>query len=554
MTSAQEFALTAARKYLQSVVFVDDEIYVPVREATEDVKVGDIGPRRMQVYAKVMQPSEPADHAARPADDEKAVKTVDPAGGLYHPKQLVESFARQRMVCALYEPSRNFDTDPESEIFKLCERADAVILDWDFHGEPGKKVIELLGHLMTAAQTTVPHHVRLCAVYTSTPNLQHVASQLYDTLKQQGLDIKTDGPFDLNAGSSRIIVLGKPSTTGRPADQNKAEVKEVDLADRIITEFARMHEGILPSMALHGLASVRTNTKKILDKFRKDMDGAFLTHRGLIYPGDDAFEQIPELLAEEALAVMIDTSISLTDATKIAEDAIDAMTIRTAWVTKAKAATKPGEYPIKLLKEGPVHVRKEIELNPKQLKDLHDELDPGKAFAAQRLAALYASRTQYGKDRYLDFGTIVRYAKPVEGKPDEIRYAICLMPLCDCVRLKPGAWYQFPFWDLRPSVGKGQGKGIVVELPAKEGFVELFSLGKPRDQLWLDDFQAGDQRMVTAGGGKDFAFTGKSRDPQWIAQLKPAHAQRIAQDIGTSFARVGVIEAEWLRLKADRQD
>jgi hypothetical protein len=553
VTSAQEFALIAARKYLQSVVFVDDEIYVPVREATEDIKVGDIGPRRMQVYAKVMQPTEPVDPAVRPADDEKAVRSTDPEGGLYHPKQLVESFARQRMVCALYEPSKNFDTDPESEIFKLCERADAVILDWDFYGEPGTKVIELLGHLVAAAQTTVPHHVRLCAVYTSTPNLQHVASKLYDTLKQNGLDIKTDGPFDLNAGSSRIIVLGKPST-GRPADQRTAEVKEVELADRIIAEFAHMHEGILPSMALHGLASVRTNTKKILDKFRKDMDGAFLTHRGLIYPGDDAFEQIPELLAEEALAVMIDTRLGLTAATKIAEDAIDALKIKTAWRTKAKATTKPGEYPIKLLKEGPADVRKEIELNPKQLKALHDELDPGNAHAAQRLAALYASRTQYGEDRYLEFGTIVRYAEPIEGKPDETRYAICLMPLCDCVRLKPGIWYRFPFWELRPSVGKGQGKGIVVELPAKEGFVELFSLGKPRDQLWLDDFQAGDQRMVSAYGSKDFVFTGKARNRQWIAQLKPAHAQRIAQDIGTSFARVGVIEAEWLRLKADRQD
>lgn len=32
-----------------------------------------------------------------------------------------------------------------------------------------------------------------------------------------------------------------------------------------------MHEGILPSMALHRLASVRINTKEILDKVRKEM-------------------------------------------------------------------------------------------------------------------------------------------------------------------------------------------------------------------------------------------------------------------------------------------
>lgn len=74
----------------------------------------------------------------------------------------------------------------------------------------------------------------------------------------------------------------------------------------------------------------------------------------------------------------------------------------------------------------------------------------------------------------------------------------------------------------------------------------------PRDQLWMDEFAAGAQRMVPAtADGQKFVLKGQQRQCEWVAQLKPGHAQRIAQDLGTSLARVGVIEAEWIRLKAD---
>jgi hypothetical protein len=35
---------------------------------------------------------------------------------------------------------------------------------------------------------------------------------------------------------------------------------------------------------------------------------------------------------------------------------------------------------------------------------------------------------------------------------------------------------------------------------------------------------------------------------KWIADLKPAHAQRIANNFAYTFSRVGLIESEWNRL------
>lgn len=562
MTSAHDFALAAARKYLQSIVFVDDEIYLPVPVRVDAVDLPQIV-MPMTIFAK---PILPITEVGTEADSDSAGSAEENAsndGGRFHPKHLVESFARERMVCALYEPEENFPTDVDSELFKLCERADAVILDWEFHREPGTKVKELLTGLVSAAQTAVPHHVRLCAVYTSTPDLKRIASQLFEHFERCGLSVKVDGEYSISAGSSRIVILGKP-TTGRSQEQSTAaEVSEKDLAGRIIKEFASMHEGILPSMALQGLASVRTNTKKILDKFHKELDGAFLAHRGLILPGDDAFEQIPELLAEEALAVMSDNWIGHDDAKALAETAIDALKIQTAWVDKRGTLSSPGQYPIQLLKEGQTKVARKVDLTPANLDILHAELDPHNTSAKERLASLYSSRTQYGEERALQFGTIIRYKVCTAseggcGTHDciiDTRYAICLMPLCDCVRLKPERWYQFPFWELRIDNCGASSKGIVVELPGGSGFIELFSMGKPRDQLWLDEFLAGTSKMVIARSESDmFTFKGRSaRSYEWVAQLKPNHAQRIAHDIGNSFSRVGVLEAEWLRLKADRQ-
>lgn len=546
MTAIQDFALEAARKYLHSIVFVDDEIYEPFKASPISVNVP--GAESMTVFKPAVPVADETDRSSLNATE---AAQSEPVESRFDAKDLVESFARERMVCALYEPQANFETDSDSDLFKLCERADVVILDWEFQKEPGSKILPLISGLVSAAQTTVPHHVRLCAIYTTTPDLKKVASQIFDHLEAKGLSVLPDGDYRLNAGSSRIVVLGKPAV-GRPADQAKeAQVEEAGLATRIIEEFAAMHSGIMPSMALKGLASVRTNAKKILNKFRAEMDGAFLVHRGLILPKDDAFEQIPELLAEEALAVMVDNQLPPDKAKKLADEVIDSFKIKTNWRTKNDAPQTAGDLATKMLKGGPDKIRKKVDITPDTLRRLHDELDKDSISAKERLAALYSSRTQYGNDRALCFGTIVRH----KLEHSEMEYSMCLMPLCDSVRLTSGTPYQFPFWKLRTDNQKNPSKAMVIELPNDEGFVELFSMGKPRDQLWMECFGASASRMVQANAeGSSFLFTAESgKTLEWVAQLKPSHAQRIAHDIGALFSRVGVLEAEWLRLKADRQ-
>lgn len=40
---------------------------------------------------------------------------------------------------------------------------------------------------------------------------------------------------------------------------------------------------------------------------------------------------------------------------------------------------------------------------------------------------------------------------------------------------------------------------------------------------------------------------GKTKEYEWIAELKPFHAQRMAEYVSREFSRVGLTESEWLR-------
>lgn len=186
MSNLDDFTRRAAENYLQSIVFVDDEIYVAETGQPAEI-TADI-------------PVQPSFFKTQTAESPPTLtpETKPP----YHPKQLVQSFARKGMVCTLYEPELGFKSGKGSEIFTLCERADVVILDWDLFNEDGRNIVPLISALVDQSQNTVPHHARLCAIYTSRPNLQHVAQVIYENLNADGRKID-----EIKEGSKLVAAL-----------------------------------------------------------------------------------------------------------------------------------------------------------------------------------------------------------------------------------------------------------------------------------------------------------------------------------------------------------
>lgn len=526
LTSLADFSRFAAREYLQSAVFIDDNIYNS--DSAAPASPNEIAVRELKpIFVEPQGEDFP---------NPKMEQSVLPERPPFRTKDIVDAFAEHGIVCALYEVEADFATHEDSIVFKLCETADLVILDWNFQevGLTGTRPKSLIESLLKSGNRVAPHHIRLIAIYTTTINLESVANSIYEHLESRDCNPERvdDCALRLKSGSSRILVLGKHAMR-RAADQEAFTVKESDLPDKLLEEFTDMNSGILPSYALHGLGSIRRNSKRILDRFHRGMDGAFLLHRELVAQNQEAFHQLPELLADEVRAVVEDEYLDATQIASIATSALngnDISAVDTDAIEYAKAGAKP-------------------------LKVVHKKLlvDNAVPVGHQRLAALFSNRTQYSKTFWtLTYGSVVRRRLAADLP---WTFAFCLIPVCDSLRLETGDKISFPFWTLLEDLYSGSAKrrGMVLYL-ADESSIALTAGGKASEMLWLEKFTVDATTQTVRAPLKDgvFTFDGDVSEVQWVGQLKPLHAQRIAIDIGDHLSRVGLDEAEWLRLLCDR--
>lgn len=578
MSALDEFVKASATRFLQSVVFVDDRIYsLQGKPLQEVVQIPDIRLRSQFVDPARNPASETSPSQVMPIDPkndgnptpllaastERTTETVSAEEPEYHPRELMESFAREGVICALYEPKPKFSTSSESEIFKLCERADVVILDWDLHKDDGAAVSALLSNLIAVSEAVMPHHVRLCAIYTTRPSLRPVLDSLLSKLKSNGCKVDVvEGKMILAAGATRILILGKPSTTGRPSSDKEYEVKESALASRILTEFSLVHHGILPAFALNGLAAVRRNSKRLLDKFRGELDGAFLFHRSLVQEDGEAFHELPEMLSDEIRAILEDSWPKAISHDEIAAAASGTVQLSACRDWKDKSSGKPrsaipvfreflkGPSGLELARSASHEIpKKDDDWKPAVLTDCATMLTRDGVSSTEHLASLFCNRTHYSSEtRVLQFGTVVRHRA---GESDPWTYSLCLMPICDGQRLQTRT--RFPFWRLKENAKQAISAkrfGIVV-IDNENTAHCLAAGGKIRDMLWLAEFEPSEGTVRANKAGSVFRFS-STPSVEWVAELKPLHAQRVAAFLGGEVSRVGLVESEWLRLLCDR--
>lgn len=558
MNSVAEFTEHAATLYLRSAVFIDDEIYSDKwgRPVEDEIVV------RQRKRAFVPRSESPAEPPAAPAPG------AEETAASFHPKDIVGSFARRGIACALYEPAKEFSTDETSEIFKLCEAADLVILDWDLRKDEGAKMKELVAALVTQSCNTLPHHSRLITIYTTAPSLTQIANVLFERLAKEDPKPSDDTGLRLDVGATRIVVFGKSGGT-RDEKEKAFSLPEAELADRVFAEFVAKNNGILSAYSLFGMAAVKRNSQRILNKFSASMDGAFLLHRALLLHNGDAFEEIASLLADEFVAVVEDSAQELGSMELVVGDAVQKLAIvapQNGW--KNKEGQDVAFEPIvhALLNAGAAGLQaykncNEVDnllakrgfsrsVDANTMKELATAVEPTEVAANKKLAALFDARTFYtDAGRPLTFGTIVR-SNNEQGKHD---YSVCLIPACDSLRLPANVEVSFPFCRLDAKGFRDRkGRGIVVAT-GKNELVELIAAAKPRD-LWLRGFVPQAKGFVEAHAheGSFWFDPGTQNALEWAGQLKPVHAQRIAHDLGQALTRIAVSEAEWVRLLCDR--
>jgi Response receiver domain len=559
-TTVTDLSKYAAEHFLQTAVFIDDKIYRRSNFSGGEPK-------------SLVAPSRPRKQVSRSTglkpDESKAAQNLSGAaetdnGSQFVPQDIVSSFAKKRIVCSLYEPNATSSLGVGSEAYDLCLSADIVIVDWDLHNDGGKKTLDLVATLLLQSHDDVPEQLRLILVYTQEPNLESINNEIFEELRERNpkfIDTKADTTF-LHTRNTRVVVLGKPGH--RPAQYQKSTVTESELAERAVIEFTQLASGLMQAAILLALAKIRSNSRRVLSKFDASLDPAFLTHRALSLPHEDALEHILPLLSDELRSIMEDCLPKpiITDqllqnwcdeiwqpsnsTIQFLNDKENARAIGTSFCLTGEKIRKtfPKDVKIKELYSGPSN-----SLNPENagFESLAELLHSERGTKSNhQFAILMSQRTKYDNAPYiLQLGTVV---KRKYGNEDE--YLLCLQPLCDSVRRNINN-SSFVFCKFKITKNGGKKNHTIRD---GEEYVELQFSPKANNCV-TESFSPDSKthtvvaRPKTTGGISTFTGT-SGLLYEWKGQMKPDHAQRAVEQFASNLSRVGLTESEWLRLSA----
>lgn len=326
-------------------------------------------------------------------------------------------------------------------------------------------------------------------------------------------------------------------------------------------EFSRLTDGLLQGAVLHGLAEIRRQSKRILMKFHSGLDGAFLTHRALGLPHQEALEHIVPLLLSELEAVLED-SIS----PPIIEQTVIDSWCESKWAPSEEAQLFVGsgndirEFAKKFCALG-MNLYHEYTLTTnsdlsKVVKGLQKNKWPSKdnnvfrplssilssdetGYDLRELAALMSIRTRYGAPQHMTLGTIIRSVL----QDNSHKYLLCLQPVCDSVRLSGATSFIYC------ALTETDNPKAALVIGHEGGFINLSYTPKVKDTTVLIFNPT--KGIVTPSENSDrtpIFVDVNGKQYEWLAQMKPAHAQRAAANFSKEIGRIGLTESEWLRL------
>ncbi|MFJ9121758.1 response regulator receiver domain [Streptomyces sp. NPDC102394] len=576
-TELEQWSVNAARDYLQTVVVVDDQVAIEPAEGSANSP----GPEDVveDIDALAVEPEPEGGRAGeqRSTDSHRADETSGGNEDL-DGAALSEAFAGYGLVCGYVRPKNGDQRNAliEGSYDRLFLRADVLVLDWTLNGDTGQTTSRLVSRLVRTEQGKLGR-LRLICIYTNDPDLYGVRDTLQRKLKDEGheLEISENGDgLGIIARDFRISVLGKPGVS-RPGISGSSAVSEAELPERIVREFAQASHGILPGFALQSLSLLRDNAPALLQRFRSDLDPAFVSHDLLTGEGKRFAIQ---LIAREIQSLLESTG---------AGDMISRKRIE-SWV---KARLASGEFVPQVqgkkraLKDvSPDSVLELLTQEKVKIDTLRDSR--GGQLGVSKVATIaslfttadraWASEEELGRlscfardlhsgytferEPTLQLGTIlVREAGMPAGElaPDpsheseqeesKREFLLCLQPLCDSERLELDERRGFPMIPLSE-----------VEL-GKEFHFLAFDDGKDKralavtakpHQMMIIPFRSTVGEGVVRAIKRDGIPRFNSDDGEeflWVGELRPEHALRVSHELGRLISRVGLDESEWLR-------
>jgi hypothetical protein len=500
--------------FLQTVVVVDDEA-LPLRgDHTDD----------------------PGHNSPQAAPGGLAIEAVKPPTGKrtdgheLNAKDVIDAFALHGLVCSILDP----DSAVEERLTNTAARADLLVMDWWIDGDRGGRATELIEAVLKADEAKENRRLRVIAIYTGQDDLQSVANELEKMLKGFYANL----PFDrepetlsMTKGPVRMTVLAKEYVKMTVPGQEANQVKVADLPDRLALEFAQLARGLVSSVALHGLAALRRvrpiDAEDHLRGLVAAEFGSVLADAEIGAKGNiEAIQLWLKAVADEGLSLGSLFSFS----PKLSEQQI---------VTMLKDGLGDEELFSRYRQGTAGRSNTQLKKILRSATDLFSADAPEAEDSTGAFASRMMLRTVYRKPRReLRLGTVIyRYGK----------FAICVQPVCDSVRLQADADTAFPFLSLE--IQESGRTDLMVPHPLRQNeWVRLKLGGKPQNMRMIT-FRAGVAGVVPAyKDGSSYRFNAIGGRYRWVADLKPEFAQRLAHEVGQQFSRVGLDEPELLRL------
>lgn len=560
--TVKEFSTYAAAQFLRTAVFIDDRIYNKKTKAVEP-EVNQTTNRKQAIRAENI------------VNTDKLLVSPEETDENYDfpSQQLVNSFAKKQIVCSLYQPGKGVSFSKGSDVYQLSLASDIVIVDWDLGGNPGDKALELISCLVHQSVETIPEQLRLILVYTSEPNLGAIASEVFNKLTEiskEKIEPQTeDEGLSMHSSNSRVVILGKP---GHRIEKYKSyEVSENELAHKSIEEFSKLASGLLQGTVLLGLAKIRENSRKVLSKFDKSLDPAFLVHRAISLPHEEACEHVHPLLVAEIQSILQDCLSGQIISNNVIKNWVSELWNPTDMARQLFVSDQNSKEFIEYFCLNGEKIKEKYQSNTfatnfvkkvvgksgwkgsssddrESLRKLSDLVEINLASnSSHKLAMLMSHRTFYGNDeKSLTLGTIIR-----KGTVDHPEYLLCLLPSCDTVRLSEKRRFVFCTLNVMNQDNSVKEKTSHI-IEDDKIFKEL--LYSPNSYncvtLEFEPNPATKKVMAEHDENNNLSFICKTDEQRykWIAQLKPEHAQRAAEQFSSNLSRVGLTESEWLRL------
>lgn len=519
MSSGDEIATgnrALARRFLQTAVVVDDEAYMALD--------GEDGPK-----VEVVEPS----RNTRPSNQDEQNPSYHGASHTLDARSLIGSFSGLGIICGVVGPT--------NEVRETMRQADIVILDWRLQEDEPDFTLKLLRDLLTGEAER--NSLRLVAIYTGEPGLADISAKIRAELERLELEPEeNEANTEIRYRHGRVVLYAKSDMKNLASSLKDRSVAEEDLPGRLVEDFSSMTEGLLPGIALTSLTAVREGAHKVLDRFKAELDPAFLAHMTCLTNPEEAERQIVAHVAEELRGLADEAVAATSPAGKQAAE---------RWIRNdGRDGFKFGDnqlnltQAIQLATEG---LKASSAFSKNSKKKAFEFLSTGFAQPRaigldERLAWIMSFRTLYNAPApTLWLGSIVTMRQ--NGNE---RQLICMRPRCDSVRLNEETSFIF-----LPLVEPEKKWEIQLVVKLGNDFRRMGVKFKS-DSLILRRFKPSRSKHEVVGikreSNGNFEFTDTLGERYvWRGELKAEYAQRIAQKFAATLSRPAIDESEWLR-------